>query len=425
MISKARLRISGLVRAQHKAEEALRQGLLPGEIQPFQAWAAGIVAQVETLCHQYQITPKDLPAPSRHAYQFLQSLNTPESTQLLTQNLEKKRKKPIAATVKQDGEDGGVRLRNVASIIENLHQMLYAIVQAMPNREADLHLATKPIRAKIQGHIQKIESICDQAHSKPQRLPDPSLRAYRWLRFLDMESHLSLHLKSLFEAATQVEAQRPKFPARLRSSAIEVRYYNLPGLYRSQVIDGHLRLVVNEAFIGAPQVVMENMLWAVLLPKQRQKGPLAAVRQYADSQTFSDLAQKINREFLEAEDERSQGRFHNLIDAFQRVNRQYFRNQMAAPRLVWGQRLSRRKLGHYQPATDTIQVSRTLDNPDVPSFVLDFIIYHELLHKHYGTQVSGGRRYSHTPDFKLAERRFMRFDEAQDFLNRIGENLEL
>jgi hypothetical protein len=425
MISKARLRISGLVRAQRKAEEALRQGLPPGEIQAFQAWAAGIVSQVEALCHQYQISPKDLPAPSRKAYQLLQSLNTPELSQLLAQNSEKKRKKPVAAVVEQNAEYGEVRLRNITRIIEDLHQMFNAIVQTMPAREADLQLATEPIRAKIQGHIQKIETICQTANSSPQRLPDPSLRAYQWLRFLDVENHLSLHLKSLYRAAAQVEALRPKFPARLRSLPIEVRYYNLPGLYRSQVIDGHLRLVANEAFIGAPQVVTENMLWAVLLPKQRQKEPLAAVCQYAASQAFSELAQKINREFFDEENERSRGRFHDLKAAFQRVNRQYFRNQLAPPRLVWGQRLSRRKLGHYQPATDTVQVSRTLDNPDVPGFVVDFIIYHELLHKHYGTQVSGGRRYSHTPDFKQAERRFTRFNEAQEFLNRLGKNLEL
>jgi hypothetical protein len=295
----------------------------------------------------------------------------------------------------------------------------------VPTRSGDLHRSTKPILAKIQGHVKQIESICHQANSSPQRLPDPSLRAYQWLRFLSEENRLSTHLKALHRAAYQVEALRPKFPARLRSLPVEVRYYNLPGLYRSQVVDGRLLLVANEAFIGAPQTVIENVLWAVMLPKQRQKGPLAIVRQYADTQAFSDMAQKVNREFFEAENEHSQGRYHDLKDAFQRVNRQYFNNQMEVPRLVWGQRLSRRKLGHYQPATDTVQVSRTLDNPDVPSFVVDFIVYHELLHKQYGIQVSGGRRYSHTAAFKQAERCFQRFNEAQDFLNSIGKNLEI
>jgi hypothetical protein len=163
----------------------------------------------------------------------------------------------------------------------------------------------------------------------------------------------------------------------------------------------------------------------VLRSKQSRKEPLAAVRQFADTQPFIDLAQKVNNSPLAEGDEGSRGQYHDLKAAFQRVNRQYFKNQMATPRLVWGQRLSRRKLGHYQPATDTVQVSRTLDNPDVPGFIVDFIIYHELLHKQFGVQVSGGRRYSHTPDFKQAERHFMRFNEAQNFLNRIGENLKL
>jgi hypothetical protein len=425
MTSKARLRISGLVRAQRRAEEVLIHGLPPAEIQAFQAWTAGIVSQVEAACRQYQLSPEDLPGPSMRAYQFLKSLDTPELTQRLAQNSEKKKKTPKAHRAARETENGVVRLKNLISIIENLQQMLYFIIQANPARDVDLCQATKPILAKIQGHVKRIEAICREAGSSPQKLPDPSLRAYHWLRFLSEDDCLNVHVKALHRAALQVESLRPKFPARLRSLPVEIRYYNLTGLYRSQVIDGRLLLAANEAFIGAPPAVMESMLWAVLLPKQRQKEPLAAVRQFADTQAFTDLAQQVNSNSLDAEDERSRGRYHDLKTAFQRVNRRYFKNHLTIPRLVWGQRLSRRKLGHYQPATDTVLVSRTLDNPEVPEFVVDFIVYHELLHKQLGIQAAGGRRYSHTPAFKQAERRFQQFQEAQEFLNGIGENLDL
>jgi hypothetical protein len=424
-MTKARLRISGLVRAQRHAEEALRHGLPSDEIQAFQAWAASIVAQVEAACYQYQVSPEDLPRPSLQAYQFLKTLDTPELTQRIAQSARKRKKTTMARAANGEVENGAVRLRNLISSIENLHQMLYAVIQMMPTQENDLRLTTQPILVKIQDLVKKIETICQQANSRPQRLPDPSWRAYQWLRFLSEGNRLSAHLKAMHRTTLQVESLHPKFPRRLRSLQVEVRYYNLPGLYSSQVIDGRLLLVANEAFIEAPPDVMENMLWAVLRSKQSRKEPLAAVRQFADTQPFIDLAQKVNNSPLAEGDEGSRGQYHDLKAAFQRVNRQYFKNQMATPRLVWGQRLSGRKLGHYQPATDTVQVSRTLDNPDVPGFVVDFIIYHELLHKQFGVQVSGGRRYSHTPDFKQAERHFMRFNEAQNFLNRIGENLKL
>jgi hypothetical protein len=424
-MTKTRLRISGLVRAQRHAEEAVKQGIPPEEIQAFQAWAASLVAQVDAVCRQYQLSPEDLPTPSQRAYQFLKMLNTPEMAQRLAQPVREKKKTRKAQAVARQAETQLVRLRNLIGIIENLHETLYAFVQAMPAKEANARPAIKPILTKIQGHVHKIEAICQEANSSPQKLPGPSLRAYHWLRFLSDEDQLGSHVKALQRTSLQVESLRPKFPARFRSLPVEIRYYNIPGLYRSQVVDGRLLLVANEAFIAAPPQVIENMIWAVLLPKQRQKAPLAEVRQFADTQAFIHLAQKINNSPPESGEVSSRGRYHDLKTAFERVNRRYFKNRMVLPRLVWGSRQSRRKLGHYQPVTDTLLVSRTLDNPDVPKFVVDFIVYHELLHKQLGVQVNGGRRYSHTPAFKQAERRFKQYQQAQEFLNKLGENLEL
>jgi hypothetical protein len=293
-MTKARLRISGLVRAQRQAEEALRHGLPSDEIQAFQAWAASIVAQVEAACYQYQVSPEDLPRPSLQAYQFLKTLDTPELTQRIAQSARKRKKTTMARAANGEVENGAVRLRNLISSIENLHQMLYAVIQMMPTQENDLRLTTQPILVKIQDLVKKFETICQQANSRPQRLPDPSWRAYQWLRFLSEGNRLSAHLKAMHRTTLQVESLHPKFPRRLRSLQVEVRYYNLPGLYSSQVIDGRLLLVANEAFIEAPPDVMENMLWAVLRSKQSRKEPLAAVRQFADTQPFIDLAQKVN-----------------------------------------------------------------------------------------------------------------------------------
>ena len=422
---KARLRISGLVRARRWAEEALIQGLPAEEIQPFQSWLTGIVTQVETVCRKYQISPQELPVPSRRAYQYLKALDTPELTQRLARNPEKKKQAPKAQANARNGENGVVRLRNLITIIENLHEMLYVIAQAKPASGVDMRQATKPILEKIQGHVKEIEELCRQSGSSPQGLPDPSLRAYQWLRFLSEAGHLSAHLRALRGLVVQVESLRPKFPARLRSTPVEVRFYNLPALYRSQVKDERLLLSANEAFIEAPAAVMENMLFSVLLPKKRQIPYRLAVRRYADTPAFAALAQQVSGSSAEAKNEHSRGHYYDLVAVFQRVNRQYFNDQMDSPRLVWGQRLARRKLGHYQPATDTVLVSRALDDPNVPEYVVDFVVYHELLHKQLSIQVSGGRRFSHTPVFKKAERRYRKFKEAQEFLKSIGDKLEL
>ena len=66
-------------------------------------------------------------------------------------------------------------------------------------------------------------------------------------------------------------------------------------------------------------------------------------------------------------------------------------------------------------------VSRTLDDPSVPPGVVDFIMYHELLHKKLGVKVIGKRRYGHTPEFRRAEKAFLQYAQAQAFLQAIAE----
>lgn len=419
-----RLRFSGLVRAQRRAEEVLRHGLPPEEIQPFQTWITGIVNQVESTCHQYQSSPEDLPAPSRRAYQYLKSLDTPDLSERLRRKAGK-RKTASKAQATSQSRGGTVRVRNLITITENLHASLLGTVQAMPTSGEDIRQAARLILASIRKQVKKTEEICRESNSSPLALPDPSLRAYQWLRFLSEEDHLIAHLKALQAVNSQIETLRPKFPRRLNSLTIEIRFYNMSSLYHSQVKDGRLLLSANEGYIKAPPAVMESMLWAVLLPKKRQKAHLALVRNFADASTFSTLAQQVTASPPNMNDERSRGHYYDLEDIFNRVNRRYFNSQLEAPRLVWGKRPSRHKFGHYQPATDTVLVSRTLDNPNVPRYVLDFIIYHELLHKQLGTRVSGGRRYSHTSAFKQAEQRFRKFKEAQAFLERLEEKVEL
>jgi len=80
-----------------------------------------------------------------------------------------------------------------------------------------------------------------------------------------------------------------------------------------------------------------------------------------------------------------------------------------------------RKFGHYDGIRDTVMVSSSLDRLDVPAFVVDFVIYHELLHRTMGVAYTNGRRAAHTPAFKRQERAFKLFKEAEAVLARLGK----
>jgi len=81
--------------------------------------------------------------------------------------------------------------------------------------------------------------------------------------------------------------------------------------------------------------------------------------------------------------------------------------------LVWNRTLTARKFGHYQPGRDAVMISVTLDAPDVPDYVVDFVMYHELLHKKHGSMKVNGRRLAHSPAFRAEERQFAEYHEAE------------
>jgi hypothetical protein len=113
------------------------------------------------------------------------------------------------------------------------------------------------------------------------------------------------------------------------------------------------------------------------------------------------------------------GRHHSLPESFARVNAEYFRSQLEQPELCWSKDRARRILGSYQERADRVIISRVFDLPQVPLHVLDYLMYHELLHKFLGTgRRDSGRRCLHGADFKRLEKQFRFYKEAQAFLRK-------
>jgi len=65
------------------------------------------------------------------------------------------------------------------------------------------------------------------------------------------------------------------------------------------------------------------------------------------------------------------------------VNREYFRSQLAS-RVMLESRARAAHAGSYQERNDRLIISQLFDSPAVPLYVLDYLMYHELLHKFLG-----------------------------------------
>jgi predicted metal-dependent hydrolase len=103
-----------------------------------------------------------------------------------------------------------------------------------------------------------------------------------------------------------------------------------------------------------------------------------------------------------------------LAESFSRLNQQYFNGLMDQPNLVIGNGIT--KLGHYDIGTDTVNISTILiDHPEL----LDYVLYHELLHKKHQFSGMGQRHTYHSAAFRAEERAFPRAAQLEKELSRL------
>ncbi len=115
-----------------------------------------------------------------------------------------------------------------------------------------------------------------------------------------------------------------------------------------------------------------------------------------------------------------EGQHHDLRQLFEDLNQRYFAGEIEA-RITWGRRQRRDgrprrhrslKLGSYSVEDRLIRIHPTLDQPSVPGFFVEWIVYHEMLHQKHPIPIIDGRRCFHTPAFLAEERLFDEYERA-------------
>jgi hypothetical protein len=92
-----------------------------------------------------------------------------------------------------------------------------------------------------------------------------------------------------------------------------------------------------------------------------------------------------------------------LADSFARVNQRFFHGFMESPSIKWGQQ-STTTLAHYDLHTDTIVMSTVFKQ--APQHLMDYVMYHEMLHKKHQFTTNGKTARFHTTAFRNDEKKF-------------------
>lgn len=118
------------------------------------------------------------------------------------------------------------------------------------------------------------------------------------------------------------------------------------------------------------------------------------------------------------------GKYYDLEEVFNNCNRRLFGGKMPRPRVLhWSAKVNHSTMGSYNINEDILMVNKGLDRGDVPAYVLDFVMYHELLHKALGIRNSGTRRMAHTREFREFEKRHPDYERAEAFIQKNAKRL--
>ena len=214
-------------------------------------------------------------------------------------------------------------------------------------------------------------------------------------------------------------ALRPRTPA----PEMEIRfrpYADINNFIR--VRDGRLIVGLSDMLEGAPRPVLEaiaSILLAKLYDKPVPKQHQLRYRQFLNRRSVRRQVHAVRRARGRKLLDTPQGDSFNLEEIFDELNAQYFGGQLGRPRLSWSRTTARASLGHYDPAHHAIVVSRIFDRPGVPRFLVEYLLYHEMLHIKHPVEHRRTRRCFHSAQFRAEEKQFPQYREAKRLLEAL------
>jgi hypothetical protein len=182
------------------------------------------------------------------------------------------------------------------------------------------------------------------------------------------------------------------------------------------------RVRISDILQEAPPIVLEALA-EILLTQLFRRRPSEEARECYMAYIFEPA---VRRRVDEARRRRSRvrlvparGRHYDLAEIFARLNQRFFNNELSACRIGWSTKPSRSVLGRYDPAHHTITISKSLDSDAIPLEIVEYLVFHEMLHIRIPLERRGSRRVVHSRAFHEAEKAFPNLRRVRERLRKI------
>ena len=210
--------------------------------------------------------------------------------------------------------------------------------------------------------------------------------------------------------------------------AIDITFYPYVGLNQTiRVRNGRVLVRIADMCRDMPAGPHRALAYILVAKLLRKRVPREADRVYSEYISGPEMRERSH------ERKRTHGRkvvtsakgdVYDLQEIFDNMNLWFFGGTLPKPVLTWSVKKTYRILAHHDSTHDTIVVSKSLDSRDVPRYIVEYIVYHEMLHIHHPTVHHNGRRHNHTSAFRRDEKKFPRYEEAEEWIEQSVRKLK-
>ncbi|HEY6351714.1 MAG TPA: M48 family peptidase [Candidatus Angelobacter sp.] len=224
-------------------------------------------------------------------------------------------------------------------------------------------------------------------------------------------------IHTLFEEAYRELRPRAPIPE------FKVQFFPFANLNNTiRLREGRILVRLSDLLEGAPEPVLHaifHILIAKLYRKEIDGQHSARFRKFTGSASVAAQTRLIRQMRGRKRLLGPKGLHYHLEQIFDDLNLRFFHGLMARPQMTWSSSHSHYHLGHYDPAHNTIVVSRVFDRPEAPRCAVEYLVYHEMLHLRHPVKLRGSRRCVHPAAFQEEEKLFPQLQEAKRYLKQL------
>lgn len=202
----------------------------------------------------------------------------------------------------------------------------------------------------------------------------------------------------------------------LKGKKFEIKFYPYSNLESSiRVSSEKLEFKIHSSYLSSElenlEAVIDLLLFKLLkhpIPDQLEE----TIRKFYENYTDQKISSDRNRKRVQL----SSSQNKKLRDILEKLNDSYWKIDLSNLEIFWGKYRSTTRLGHYDPIHNMIVINPILSAQSVPDFVLEYIVFHELLHVYFPVVRKKGRNIIHGKEFKELEKKFLHYRQANFWL---------